>query len=132
MERTLILIKPDAVRRALVGNILERFELKGFVIERLEMMHLDESKARIFYAVHKERPFFGELVEFITSGPLVACVLRGNSAISAVRTMIGYTRAYEAQPGSVRGDLSLGISDNVVHASDSEASFAHESGVVFP
>ncbi len=132
MERTLIVIKPDAVRRGFIGNIIQRFEKKGFVIERLEMMTLDDKMASRFYSVHKDKPFFGELVEFITSGPVVACILQGDNAIPATRTMVGSTKSYEAAPGSIRGDLSLLLSENAIHASDSQESFTHESGVVFP
>ena len=131
-EETLFIVKPDAVSRGLIGHIIARFEAKGFEVTRLAMMRITEGQARDFYDVHKDKPFFGELVSFITSGPVVSCVIRGNNAISATRIMVGATRSYEAAPGTIRGDLGLGIGDNVIHASDSAASFEHECGVVFP
>lgn len=132
MERTLFVVKPDAVRRGLVGEIISRFERKGFVLARLELMTLDRERAEKFYEVHREKPFFGDLVSFITSGPVAAGILEGNDAVSAVRVMVGATKSSEAAPGSVRGDLSLGYTENVIHASDSPASFEHESRVAFP
>ena len=131
MERTLFVVKPDAVRRGLVGEIVSRFERKGFELVRLELIRMDRERAEKFYSVHREKPFFADLVSFITSGPVVAGVLEGNEAVSAVRAMVGATKSYEAAPGSVRGDLGLGFTENVVHASDSRASFEHESGVAF-
>lgn len=132
MERTLFVIKPDAVRRGLVGEIVSRFERRGFALVRLELMSLDRERAEKFYGVHRERPFFGDLVSFITSGPVAAGILEGNDAVSAVRLMVGATKSTEASPGSVRGDLGLGHTENVIHASDSQASFEHESRVAFP
>lgn len=131
-EQTLFIVKPDAVARGLTGEIIRRFEAKGFKIVKLKMLRFAEDQARSFYDVHKDKPFFGELVSFITSGPVVACIIEGNSAVSATRIMVGSTKSYEAAPGSIRGDLGLGLSDNVIHASDSDKSFGHESGVVFP
>ena len=130
-ERTLFVVKPDAVRRGLVGEIVSRFEKKGFRLVRLEMMRLTEEKASSFYAVHRERPFFPDLTAFITSGPVVAGVVEGNNAVATVRIMVGATRSFEAAPGSVRGDLGLGFTDNVIHASDSAASYEHEQRVAF-
>lgn len=132
MERTLFVIKPDAVRRGLVGEIVSRFERRGFALVRLELMSLDRERAEKFYGVHREKPFFGDLVSFITSGPVAAGILEGNDAVSAVRLMVGATKSTEASPGSVRGDLGLGHTENVIHASDSQASFEHESRVAFP
>ena len=132
MERTLFVIKPDAVRRGLVGEIVSRFERRGFALVRLELMSLDRERAEKFYGVHRERPFFGDLVSFITSGPVAAGILEGNDAVSAVRLMVGATKSTEASPGSVRGDLGLGHTENVIHASDSQTSFEHESRVAFP
>lgn len=131
-EQTLFIVKPDAVARGFTGEIIRRFEAKGFRIVKLKMLRFTEDQARSFYDVHKGKPFFGELVSFITSGPVVACIIEGNSAVSATRIMVGSTKSYEAAPGSIRGDLGLGLSDNVIHASDSGKSFGHESGVVFP
>lgn len=131
-EETLFVVKPDAVSRGLAGHIISRFETKGFEITRLAMLRLTEDQAKTFYDVHKDKPFFGELVSFITSGPVVACTIRGRNAIGTTRMMVGATKSYEAAPGTIRGDLGLGIGDNIIHASDSAASFEHESGVVFP
>ena len=131
-EETLFIVKPDAVARGLTGRIIARFEAKGFEITRLSMLRLTKDQAESFYAVHGDKPFFEELVSFITSGPVVACTIRGNNAVATTRIMVGATKSYEAAPGSIRGDLGLGLSDNVIHASDSAASFEHESGVVFP
>lgn len=130
-ERTLFIIKPDAVSRGLTGQIIQRFESKGFTIINLKMLQFNRELATKFYNVHKEKPFFEELVSFITSGPAVAAIIEGDHAIDATRLMIGSTRSYEAQPGSVRGDFGLGISANIIHASDSLESFKYESGVVF-
>lgn len=132
MEQTLFIVKPDAVSRGLVGEIIGRFESRGFSIERLGMFRFDRERAESFYAVHKGKPFFGDLVSFITSGPVVACVVRGNNAIATTRMMVGATKSFEAAPGSIRGDLGLGFTDNVIHASDSQESFIHESTVAFP
>lgn len=130
-ERTLFIIKPDAVSRGLIGQIIQRFESKGFTIINLKMLQFNRELATKFYNVHSEKPFFEELVSFITSGPAVAAIIEGDHAIDATRLMIGSTRSYEAQPGSVRGDFGLGISTNIIHASDSLDSFKYESGVVF-
>lgn len=130
-ERTLIVIKPDAVSRGLIGDIIRRFEIKGFGITKLKMFNFTKSQAEMFYKAHSDKPFFGELVSFITSGPVVAAMIRGNNAVATTRIMIGTTRSYEATPGTIRGDMGLGLSDNVIHASDSRESFKHESSVVF-
>ena len=130
-ERTLIIIKPDGVRRSLVGDILSRFEKKGFIIIRLEMFEFTAPKAQEFYSVHSQKPFFGELVAFVSSGPVVAAIIEGNDAISATRLMVGATKSSEAFSGSIRGDYGLGFTDNIIHASDSAQSFDKESGVVF-
>jgi nucleoside-diphosphate kinase len=129
-EKTLIVIKPDAVKRGLVGQILSRFEAKGFIIKELRMMQLSREKAEDFYSVHKGKPFFKDLVDFITSGPIVAAILEGRNAIEAVRIMIGSTDASKAPPGSIRGDYSLGLTDNSIHASDSVESFQREAKVL--
>jgi nucleoside-diphosphate kinase len=130
-EQTLIVVKPDAFRRHLTGKILARFEEKGFIIKNLKSYNFTKEKAEEFYSVHKEKPFFGELVSFISSGMVVACVLEGNNAVNTVRLMIGVTKSFEATPGSIRGDYGLGFTDNIIHASDSPESFIKESRVIF-
>lgn len=131
VERTLVLVKPDGVRRGLVGEIISRFERKGFKIKALKMLWMTREQAEEFYKVHRGKPFFEELIKFITSGPIVAMVLEGDSAISVVRLMIGATDGRKAAPGTIRGDFALSIGENVVHASDSLESFEHEFRVVF-
>ncbi len=130
-ERTLFIVKPDGVKRNLVGNIISRFEKKGFEIVQLKMFTFTKPMAEEFYSVHNSKPFFGELVSFITSGKVVAAVIEGNNAIATTRLMIGATKSYEASPGTIRGDFGLGISDNIIHASDSKESFEKEVAVVF-
>jgi nucleoside-diphosphate kinase len=130
-EQTLFIIKPDAVERKLVGQIISRFESKGFKILKLKMFTFTKSQAEEFYSVHNTKPFFGELVSFITSGPVVAAVIEGNNAVATTRLLVGATKSYEAVPGSIRGDFGLGISDNIIHASDSRESFEKEARVVF-
>jgi nucleoside-diphosphate kinase len=131
IEKTLILVKPDAFKRKLVGKILQRFEEKGFAIKQLKTYNFEIDKAQEFYSVHKNKPFFNELVSFICSGTVVACILEGNNAISTVRIMIGLTKSFDASPGTIRGDYGLGITDNIIHASDSHESFIKESSVIF-
>ncbi len=130
-QRTLVLVKPDGVRRGLIGEVISRFERKGLKLRALKMLWLSEEKAREFYSVHRDKPFYKDLVSFITSGPIVAMVLEGDEAISVVRLMIGSTDGRKAQPGTIRGDFALSIQDNVVHASDSVESFEREFKVVF-
>ena len=130
-ESTLIVVKPDGVRRGLVGEILGRFETKGFKIEELQLLTMSRSQAERFYAVHKDKPFFGELVSFITSGPVVGAVLSGRDAVATVRRMVGATKSWEAAPGTIRGDLGLGLTDNTIHASDSAESFSKEHAAFF-
>jgi nucleoside-diphosphate kinase len=130
-EQTLIIVKPDAVKRSLTGKILTRFERKGFQIVKLKMLNFTKDMAEVFYSDHKSKPFFGELVSFITSGRVVAAVIEANNAISTTRLMIGATKSFEAVPGSIRGDFGLGISENIIHASDSIESFEKEVKVVF-
>ena len=130
-EQTLFIIKPDAVARKLVGQIISRFETKGFKILKLNMFTFTKSQAEEFYSVHNTKPFFGELVSFITSGPVVAAMIEGNNAIATTRLLVGATKSYEAAPGSIRGDFGLGISDNIIHASDSKESFEKEASVIF-
>ncbi len=131
-ERTLILVKPDGVRRGLVGEVISRIERKGLTISRLELRTLDRETAEEHYGEHREKPFFGELVEFITSGPLVAMVVEGPDAIAAMRGLMGATNPIEAVPGSIRGDFATVIGENIVHGSDSPASAEREIGLFFP
>ena len=130
-ESTLFIVKPDAVARNLVGQVISRFENKGFKIMKLKMFTFSQEQAEKFYDVHKDKPFFGELTSFITSGPVVAAIILGNNAIATTRIMIGATKSFEAAPGSIRGDFGLGFSENIIHASDSQESFDHESRVAF-
>ena len=130
-DRSLFIIKPDAVARSLVGDIVSRFERKGFKLLNLKMFTFTQKQAESFYGVHKDKPFFGELTSFITSGPVVAAIIEGNNAIATTRIMIGATKSFEADPGSIRGDFGLGFSENIIHASDSQESFDHESRVAF-
>jgi nucleoside-diphosphate kinase len=131
MDRTLILIKPDAFERALSGEILARFERKGLRITALQKMTLTRELAELHYDEHSERPFFGELVDFITSGPLVALVLEGKSAVVAARQVIGATNPLDATPGTIRGDFALETGRNMVHGSDSPDSAAREIALFF-
>ena len=132
MERTLILAKPDAYARHLSGEILARFERKGLAPVALRVMTMTRDEAERHYAEHIEKPFFGELASFITSGPLVAMVLEGPSAIAAARQVIGATNPLEAAPGSIRGQLAIATGENLVHGSDSTESAARELGIFFP
>jgi nucleoside-diphosphate kinase len=132
MERTLILVKPDAFMRGLTGEIIARFERKGLVIVAMKHMTVSKDLAEQHYAEHSERPFFGDLVEFITGGPLVALVLEGHEAIKAARQVIGATNPLEAAPGSIRGDYALEVQTNMVHGSDAPESSAREIGLFFP
>ena len=132
MERTLILAKPDAYARHLSGEILARFERKGLTPVALRVMTMTRGEAERHYAEHLEKPFFGELASFITSGPLVAMVLEGPSAIAAARQVIGATNPLEAAPGSIRGELAIATGENLVHGSDSTESAAREIGIFFP
>ena len=132
MDRTLILIKPDAFARNLSGEIIARFERKGLRIAALKHMTADESLAKQHYAEHEGKPFFGELVDFITSGPLVAMVLEGLDAVKAARQVIGATNPLEAAPGSIRGDFALEVGKNMVDGSDSAESAEREARLFFP
>jgi nucleoside-diphosphate kinase len=126
VERTLVLIKPDAVERALAGEILSRIERRGLTLRAAKLVQVDRELADRHYAEHREKPFFGELVEFITSAPTLALVLEGESAISVVRTTMGATNPAAAAPGTIRGDLALAMPDNLVHGSDSPESAKRE------
>jgi len=132
MERTLILVKPDAFERGLTGEILARFERKGLRIVAMKHMTVEKDLAEQHYAEHRERPFFGELVDFITSGPIVALALQGEQAIELVRGMMGATDPKQSAPGTIRGDLAIALGENVVHGSDSPASAERELATFFP
>jgi len=131
IERTLILCKPDAVSRGLVGDIVTRFERRGYVISAMKLMQLDGERAREHYGEHKDKPFFGDLVGFITSGPLVAMAVEGENAVDGCRQIIGATNPLSAAPGSIRGDLAQTIGRNLVHGSDSKASADRELKIFF-
>ena len=130
-ERTLVLIKPDAMQRRLAGEILARFEARGLTIRAARLVQVDDALAREHYAEHAEKPFFGELVEFITSSPTLALVLEGEGAIAVVRTTMGGTNPADAAPGTIRGDLALSMPDNLVHGSDSPESAQREVALWF-
>jgi nucleoside-diphosphate kinase len=132
MDRTLILVKPDAFARGLTGEILARFERKGLQVVALRSLTVTRELAEQHYAEHAERPFFGELVEFITSGPIVAMVLEGKGAVKAARQVIGATDPLEAATGSIRGDFAVEMGRNMVHGSDSPESAAREAALFFP
>ena len=132
VERTLVLCKPDAVERGLVGEVVGRLERKGFRLVAVELRTLDEATAKQHYGEHEGKPFFGDLVAFITSGPLVALCVEGPDAVGAVRTLMGPTNPITATPGSIRGDYGLEIEKNLVHGSDSPESAARELGLFFP
>jgi nucleoside-diphosphate kinase len=131
-ERTLILVKPDAFARNLTGEIISRFERKGLTLAALKLETLSRETAEKHYGEHKEKPFFGELVDFITSGPLVAMVLEGESAVEAARQVIGATNPLQSAPGSIRGDFASSIAANMVHGSDAPESAEREVGIFFP
>jgi nucleoside-diphosphate kinase len=130
-ERTLVLIKPDAVQRKLAGEILMRFERRGLEIREARLLTVERGLAEEHYAEHREKPFFGELVEFITSAPTLALVLEGESAISVVRTTMGATNPADSAPGTIRGDFALAMPDNLVHGSDSPESAQREIALWF-
>ncbi|ABK52520.1 nucleoside diphosphate kinase [Acidothermus cellulolyticus 11B] len=132
VEHTLLLIKPDAVRRGLVGEILSRVERKGLRIRALELRTIDDDLARRHYAEHAAKPFFADLVAFITSGPLVAAVIEGPRAVETLRTLMGSTDPVAAPPGTIRGDFGLLVTENLVHGSDSVTSAAREIALFFP
>jgi nucleoside-diphosphate kinase len=131
VERSLVLIKPDAVRRSIAGEILGRVERRGLVLRAAKLLVVDRKLAETHYAEHREKPFFGELVAFITSGPTLALAVEGEGAIATLRKTIGATNPAEAEPGSIRGDLSLAMPDNLVHGSDSPESAARELALWF-
>lgn len=131
-ERTLVLIKPDGVERGLIGEVLSRIERKGFAIVALQLRVLERAIAEEHYGEHKDKPFFKDLVDFITGGPLVAAVIEGPEAIASWRTMMGATNPANAAPGTIRGDLATETQMNVTHGSDSPESAAREIGLFFP
>jgi len=131
MERTLVILKPDAVERGLVGQIIAKFEARGFTIKGLKLARLDGKRAEENYAVHKGKPFYEPLIEFITSAPVVLMVLEGEQAISVVRKMMGATFCTDAEPGTIRGDLGLGQTRNIIHGSDSPETAEKEIALFF-
>lgn len=131
VETTLILCKPDAVSRNLVGEIIARIERRGYLIAAMKLMQLPGDKAREHYAEHKDKPFFGELVDFITSGPLVALAVEGEGAVEGCRQLMGATNPLQAAPGSIRADFAQSIGRNLVHGSDSKASAERELKIFF-
>ena len=132
LEQTLILAKPDAIRRSLAGEIVARFERRGFRLRGARLLQVDRELAEEHYAEHEAKPFFGELVEFITSGPTLAFVLEGEGVVATARKTIGGTNPADAEPGSIRGDLASAMPDNLVHGSDSTESAAREIALWFP
>ncbi len=132
VQRTLVLCKPDAVQRGLVGRIISRFEDKGFKIVGLRMLRVDETLAKTHYQEHVEKPFFSELVSFITSSPIVAMAVEGENAVEVVRGLMGVTNPQNATPGTIRGDFGLNLTKNLVHGSDSLASAKRELALFFP
>jgi nucleoside-diphosphate kinase len=132
MSRTLILVKPDAFERGLTGEVIARFERKGLRLVELKQLQIDEEFAAVHYEEHREKPFFRELVEFITRGPLVAMVVEGEDAVEAARQVIGATNPLEAAPGSIRGDYAVEVTFNLVHGSDSDQSAEREIEIWFP
>ncbi|GBG54939.1 nucleoside diphosphate kinase [Sporomusaceae bacterium FL31] len=131
MERTLVLIKPDGVARALIGTIIHRFEQRGFEITALKLMQLSHEQAELHYHEHIGKPFFDHLIQFITSGPLIAMIVQGDHAIKLVRAMIGATNPVDAQAGTIRGDFATVMAHNVVHGSDGVASAEREIKIFF-
>ncbi|HIM82470.1 MAG: nucleoside-diphosphate kinase [Thaumarchaeota archaeon] len=129
-DKTLILIKPDGVKKRHIGDIISRFEERGFNILHVRMLTMNSDQASNFYSIHKEKPFFSELIDYITSGPIVQVVLEGNSAIEVVRQMVGATNSLKAASGTIRGDFGLSHTENVIHASDSVDSFEREFNIL--
>jgi nucleoside-diphosphate kinase len=131
-ERTLVLVKPDGVRRGLVGEVIGRIERKGLAVTRLELRTIDRALAERHYEEHTDKPFFGDLVDFITSGPLVAMIVEGADAVRCMRVLVGATDPVEAAPGSIRGDFATVITENIVHGSDSPENGEREIAIFFP
>jgi nucleoside-diphosphate kinase len=132
VETTLVLVKPDGMRRALAGEIVARLERRGFELRGARLLKIPRALAQRHYAEHKGKPFFGDLVSFISSGPVLALAVRGESAIGTVRTMMGATNPLDSAPGTIRGDYALELSENIVHGSDSKASAKRELKLFFP
>ncbi len=132
MERTFIMVKPDGVQRGLVGDVIARFERKGLRLRQIRMLTIDEALARRHYAEHVDKAFFPELLDFILSGPVVAMEWAGEEAVSVARTLMGATDPKKADPGTIRGDLGLAVTQNIVHGSDSPESAERELGLFFP
>jgi nucleoside-diphosphate kinase len=132
IETTLVLVKPDGMRRSLAGEIVSRFERRGYELRGARLLKIPRSLAAEHYAEHKGKPFYGELVSFITSGPVLALAVRGENAIAGVRALMGATNPADAAPGTIRGDMATLLSENVVHGSDSRASARRELGLFFP
>jgi nucleoside-diphosphate kinase len=132
IETTLVLVKPDGFRRGLCGEVLARFERRGYDLRGARLLRIPKAMAREHYAEHRGKPFFRDLVEFITSGPVLAVAVRGENAIAGVRAMMGATHPADAAPGTIRGDLATELSENVVHGSDSKASARRELALFFP
>lgn len=131
VEHTFVMVKPDGVARGLVGDVISRFERKGLRLVKMRLLQIDEDLAGRHYAEHVEKPFFGDLVEFITSGPVVAMEWTGESAVAVARNLMGTTNPIDAAPGTIRGDFGLIITNNIVHGSDSTESAARELGLFF-
>ncbi len=131
MEKTFLMVKPDGVQRALIGDVVARFEKKGFQLVGAKLMSISTELAQEHYGEHKERPFFGELVDFITSGPVFAMVWQGEGVIATARQMMGATNPKDAQPGTIRGDFGLTVGKNIIHGSDSPESAEREIGLFF-
>jgi nucleoside-diphosphate kinase len=131
-ETTLVLVKPDGVRRGLVGEVITRIERKNLKLVALQMLQVDEDLARRHYAAHVDKPFFRDLLEFITSGPVVAIAVQGEGAVGVVRSLMGATDPKMAAPGTIRGDYGLAVTENLVHGSDAVESAEHELGLFFP
>ena len=132
VETTLVLVKPDGIRRGLAGEIVARLERRGFELRGARLLKIPRALGQEHYAEHKGKPFYGDLVSFITSGPVLALAVRGESAIATVRTMMGATNPLDSAPGTIRGDYALELSENIVHGSDSKASARRELALFFP
>ncbi|BCU70542.1 nucleoside-diphosphate kinase [Stygiolobus caldivivus] len=130
-QRTFVMIKPDGVKRRLIGEIISRFEKRGFNIVAMKLIHMDRATAERLYEEHRGKSFYEELINYITSGPVVCMVIEGDEAVSVVRKMIGNTDPKDAPPGTIRGDFALSKSENVIHASDSEEKAKREMGIFF-
>lgn len=131
LENTLVLLKPDAVKRSISGEIIARFERRGLTVAAMKLMKVSREQAKKHYDEHREKPFFGELVDFITSSPVVAMVIRGENAVKMVRSMMGATNPIDSAPGTIRGDYATEMSKNVIHGSDSPASAEREMNIFF-